>query len=113
MASPQKYMISLSKTDVIKLQTVIYKKEASKSIIRRCQIFLEWSENNPRHLTQMRTGNFFGVCKATVSRFLQNTVTTNIMKRSGTPTDLSLFSIRIEGMIIFFIPRRLRHTGNN
>jgi hypothetical protein len=106
-------MISLSKTDVIKLQTVIHKKEASKSIIRRCQILLEWNENNPRYLTQMRIGNSFGVCKATVSRFLQNTVMINIMKRSGTPTDLSLFSIRIEGTIIFFIPRRLGYTGNS
>lgn len=72
MARPKKYIISLSETDVHKLQTIIHKKDASKSIIRRCQILLELNENNPRHLTQMQIANSFGVCKATVSNIVKD-----------------------------------------
>lgn len=72
MARPKKYIISLSETDVNKLQAIIRKKGTSKSIIRRCQILLELNENNPRHLTQMQIANSFGVCKATVSNIVKD-----------------------------------------
>lgn len=47
MARPKKYIISLSETDVDKLQAIIRKKDTSKSIIRRCQILLELNETTP------------------------------------------------------------------
>jgi transposase len=72
MARPKKYIISLSETDVNKLQAIIHKKGTSKSIIRRCQILLELDENNPNHLTQMQIANSFGVCKATVSNIVKD-----------------------------------------
>ncbi|MEY8392421.1 helix-turn-helix domain-containing protein [Lachnospiraceae bacterium 45-W7] len=72
MARPKKYIISLSETDVNKLQTIIHKKDTSKSIIRRCQILLELDENTPSHLTQMQIANAFGVCKATVSNIVKH-----------------------------------------
>ena len=72
MARPKKYIISLSETDVDKLQAIIRKKDTSKSIIRRCQILLELNENNPRHLTQIQIANSFGVCKATVSNIVKD-----------------------------------------
>ena len=72
MARPKKYIISLSETDVDKLQAIIRKKDTSKSIIQRCQILLELNENNPRHLTQIQIANSFGVCKATVSNIVKD-----------------------------------------
>ena len=72
MARLKKYIISLSETDVDKLQAIIRKKDTSKSIIRRCQILLELNENNPRHLTQIQIANSFGVCKATVSNIVKD-----------------------------------------
>jgi len=74
MARPKKYIISLSETDVDKLQAIIRKKDTSKSIIRRCQILLELNENNPRHLTQIQIANSFGVCKATVSNVVKDCI---------------------------------------
>ena len=75
MARPRKYNISLSETDVKKLQTTIHKKGTSKSIIRRCQILLELDENNPNHLTQMQIAHSFGVCKTTVSNIVKDYIT--------------------------------------
>lgn len=72
MARPQKYVISLSESDINKLQAIIRKKGTSKSIIQRCQILLELNEYNPRHLTQMQIANSFGVCKATVSNIVKD-----------------------------------------
>lgn len=72
MARPRKYIISLSETDVHKLQTIIHKKGTSKSIIRRRQIPLELNENNPNRLTQMQIAHSFGVCKTTVSNIVKD-----------------------------------------
>ena len=68
----KKYIISLSETDVNKLQTIIHKIDAFKSIIQRCQILLELNENTPKHLPQMQITNSFGVCKATVSNIVKD-----------------------------------------
>ena len=72
MARPKKYIISLSKADTKKLQSLVQKKTTSKSIIRRCQILLELDENNPNHLTQMQIAKAYGVCKATVSNIVHD-----------------------------------------
>ena len=72
MARPKKYIISLSGSDIKKLQSLIHKKTTSKSIIRRCQILLELDENNPNHLTQMQIARSYGVCKATVSNIVKD-----------------------------------------
>ncbi len=72
MARPKKYKISLSESDIRKLQSIINNKKSSKTIIRRCQILLELDENNPRHLTQLQIAHTFGVCKATVSNIVRD-----------------------------------------
>lgn len=70
MARPKKYPIVLIEDDVKKLQYIIRNKKSSKSIIRRCQIFLELDENNPNKLTHMQIAKTFGVCKATISNIV-------------------------------------------
>lgn len=63
MARPKKYIISLSESDVNKLQAIIRKKRISKSIILRRRILLTLNQNIPRYLTQIAERRYVTVWK--------------------------------------------------
>jgi transposase len=71
MARPKIYLVTLKKSEIKKLQSLIRDKKTSKTIIRRCQILLELDSNNPTQLTQLQISKTFGVSKSTVSNVVK------------------------------------------
>ena len=67
MARPQKYNIQLTDKELVKLRSVIRKKETSKMIRSRCQIIIDLYEAHGKVLTHEQSARSNGVCMATVT----------------------------------------------
>lgn len=72
MAKPKTYIIKFSNDERAKLQKTIYKKETSKTILKRCQIFLGLDEIHGTRLTHVRIAHSHAVCPATITSIVQS-----------------------------------------
>jgi transposase len=70
MSRLKKYIVNLSDEDQSKLNAIIRKKSASKTITRRCQILLDLNENNPSKLTHSQIAKSYGVSITTIHNIL-------------------------------------------
>lgn len=71
MARRQKYNIQLTDKELVKLRSVIRKKETSKTIRSRCQIIIDLDEVHGKVLTHEQSARSNGVCMATVTNTVE------------------------------------------
>ena len=67
MARPKIYTVSLTEDELMKLKTIIRRKNTSKTIKCRCQIFIGSDEAHGNVLTHQQSARVNGVCMATVT----------------------------------------------
>ncbi|MGB4420249.1 MAG: helix-turn-helix domain-containing protein [Candidatus Saccharimonadales bacterium] len=71
MARVKKYNISLTYEEVIKLKSIIRKKETSRTVKCRCQILLDIDEAHGKPFTHEQSAKSNGVCIATVTNTIK------------------------------------------
>ena len=67
MARPKKYNISLTDEQLKELESIIRKKQTSKTVRSRCQIIIDLDEAHGKILTHEQSAKTNGVCMATVT----------------------------------------------
>jgi len=70
MGRPKKYTVKLTEEECKLTKDVIKKKSTSKTILRRCQILLEFDKNPNKTIKQV--AHSYAVAKATVSNIIFN-----------------------------------------
>lgn len=67
MARPKRYNIALTEEELQQLKSVIRKKGTPKTVIKRCQIIMDFDEAHGKVITHDQSARTNGVCKATVT----------------------------------------------